>query len=157
MPRGGPSRALSWLNVTHWHIIVVIMTEAGHTRYGLTMASDIVLGVFPREQLSDALIAVHRAGFGPQARVLDSARGPLAEQLRKLGQRVSLDLGPDEAGSVVVVIGAPGRAERALATLRQAGARIVVSGGQPVLAAPPPGVDEPAAVPFVEPPPAELH
>lgn len=121
------------------------------------MASDIVLGVFSREQLSDTLIAVHRAGFGPQARVLDGARGPIAEQLRKLGQRMPLDLGPDDAGTVVVVIGAPGRVERAMATLRQAGARTVLGGGQPAVPAIPLGIEEPAAAPSFEPPPAELH
>lgn len=115
---------------------------------------ELVVGVFNRAQLSEGLTAVHRAGFGPQARVLDSARGPLREQLRQLGHRAAAEFGPDETDTVLVVIGAPGRSERATAMLRQAGARDILATDPP---ATPAAAFAPAAVAVSSPPPAEFH
>jgi hypothetical protein len=46
---------------------------------------DAALGLFDWERLSGALVATHRAGFGPQARVLDPARGDVPGQIRRAG------------------------------------------------------------------------
>ena len=86
---------------------------------------DVVAGEFGREQLSTGLVAVHRAGFGPHARVLDSARGALEEQLRKTGLRLAASFAADDTDTTLILITAPGRADRAAATLSEAGARAV--------------------------------
>ena len=98
-------------------------------------ASDTVVGVFDRERLSTALIATHRAGFGPHARVLDGARGDLSGQLRRAGIRLSLTPDREEATALIVVT-APGRAASAADILRQAGSRTVhlITRGAPVQA-----------------------
>jgi hypothetical protein len=68
-----------------------------------------VIGVFSRDRLSGALSAVHRAGFGPQARVIDGARGDLATQLDRAGLRVEAGIVFDPA-ALLIVVSAPGRA-----------------------------------------------
>src|SRR5689334_21593486 len=72
--------------------------------------ADTVVGVFERDRLSGALVALHRAGFGPHARVLDGARGDLAGQLRRSALDDALDPAALDAGLAVVVVSAPGRA-----------------------------------------------
>lgn len=70
--------------------------------------ADHVIGVFSREALSGALAATHRAGFGPQTRVLDGARDDPARQLARMGLRrlEGENPGPD---AIVIVVTAPGR------------------------------------------------
>ncbi len=87
--------------------------------------ADTVLGVFERRRLSDALIALHRAGFGPHTRVLDSARGDLAGQLRRSALQNAIDPASLEAGLAIVVVSAPGRAALVADTLLGQGARSV--------------------------------
>lgn len=87
-------------------------------------AGDSVVGVFDRADLSAALVATHRAGFGPHARVLDGARGDLVGQLRRAGLRVPLAPATDP-GTVLVVVTAPGRAAAVAQILTEAGARAV--------------------------------
>ena len=102
----------------------------------LPAASDTVVGVFERERLSTALIATHRAGFGPHVRVLDGARGDLSGQLRRAGIRLSL--APDrEEATVLIVVTAPGRTASAADILRRAGSRTVhlITRGAPTTAA----------------------
>ena len=93
--------------------------------------SDVVVGVFGREQLSTGLVAVHRQGFGPQARVLDSARGRLGDQLRKAGVQISASFAADDTDSTLILVRAPGRAERAIEAMNGAGARAVYVAAQP--------------------------
>ena len=67
-----------------------------------------VIGVFARETLSSALAAAHRAGFGPQARVIDGARGDIGQQVQRLGLRVPWKE-PPAPDAVLIVVNAPGR------------------------------------------------
>ncbi len=71
-------------------------------------AIDHVVATFPRTELSAALAATHRAGFGPQTRVLDGARGDTARQLERAGLRI-LDGAAPPADAVLIVVTAPGR------------------------------------------------
>jgi hypothetical protein len=71
-------------------------------------AADHVIGVFARSQLSAALAATHRAGFGPQTRVLDGARGDAARQVERAGLRIVAGDAPS-ADAVLIVVTAPGR------------------------------------------------
>src|SRR5215210_5628452 len=73
-----------------------------------SLAIDHVVGTFPRAELSAALAATHRAGFGPQTRVFDGARGDTARQLERAGLRV-LDGAAPPADAVLIVVTAPGR------------------------------------------------
>ena len=71
-------------------------------------AIDHVIGTFPRAELSAALAATHRAGFGPQTRVFDGARGDTARQLERARLRI-LDGAAPPADAVLIVVTAPGR------------------------------------------------
>jgi hypothetical protein len=70
---------------------------------------DHVVAMFPRGGLSAALAATHRAGFGPQTRVFDGARGDTAHQLERAGLHI-LDGAAPPADAVLIVVTAPGRA-----------------------------------------------
>jgi hypothetical protein len=69
---------------------------------------DHVIATFPRAELSAALAATHRAGFGPQTRVFDGARGDIVRQLERAGLRI-LDGAAPPADAVLIVVTAPGR------------------------------------------------
>jgi hypothetical protein len=69
---------------------------------------DHVIGTFSRAELSTALAATHRAGFGPQTRVFDGARDDAARQLERAGLRV-LDGGSPPPDALLIVVTAPGR------------------------------------------------
>ena len=71
-------------------------------------AIEHVIGTFPRAELSAALAATHRAGFGPQTRVFDGARGDTGRQLERAGLRM-LDGAVPPADAVLIVVTAPGR------------------------------------------------
>ena len=71
-------------------------------------AIDHVVGTFPRAELSAALAATHRAGFGPQTRVFDGARGDTTRQLERAGLRLRDGAAPP-ADAVLIVVTAPGR------------------------------------------------
>ena len=71
-------------------------------------AIEHVIGTFPRAELSAALAATHRAGFGPQTRVFDGARGDTGRQLERAGLRM-LDGVVPPADAVLIVVTAPGR------------------------------------------------
>jgi len=87
---------------------------------------DTVIGRFQRDRLSAALAAMHRAGFGPHARVFDGGRGDLAGQLRRANLTLPLHLG-DNPDAVLLVVTAPGRGSAAAEMLLAAGAHDVVS------------------------------
>jgi hypothetical protein len=117
--------------------------------------SDVVVAVFDRDQLTTGLVAVHRAGLGPMARVLDPARGGLDDQFRRTGYQVPVNFSDAGSDSVLVIVTAPGRAERAVETLRRAGARAVylaTRGGLPI--DPGAGAPEPVVLDDLLPPPA---
>jgi hypothetical protein len=71
--------------------------------------ADHVIGVFPRHELSGALASTHRAGFGPQTRVIDDTRGDISQQLRRAGLRL-LEADAPTGDAVLIVVTAPGRA-----------------------------------------------
>jgi hypothetical protein len=122
--------------------------------------SDIVVGVFRREDLSTGLVGTHRAGFGPHARVLDSARGQLAAQLRKAGYGIPVSFAAGDTDTVLILISAPGRATLAAETLNRAGAQAVHLAMRPdhrVAATPEAMPREPAAVVAPEAPPADAR
>ena len=73
-----------------------------------SVAIDHVVAAFPRAELSAALAATHRAGFGPQTRVFDGARGDISRQLERAGLRI-LDGAAPSADAVLIVVTAPGR------------------------------------------------
>ena len=73
-----------------------------------SVAIDHVVATFPRGELSAALAATHRAGFGPQTRVFDGARGDISRQLERAGLRI-LDGAAPPADAVLIVVTAPGR------------------------------------------------
>jgi hypothetical protein len=106
---------------------------------GSSPAIDQVVGTFPRAELSAALAATHRAGFGPQARVFDGARGDTTRQLERAGLRL-LDGALPPADAVLIVVTAPGRT----AIVAELFARL---GAESVLLAARGGNDKPAAAP----------
>lgn len=85
-----------------------------------------VVAVVDRDRLSAALAALHGAGYGPNTRVLDGARGELAGQLARANIRITesdLNLGDRPSESAIVLVHAPGRGERVVALLRPQGPR----------------------------------
>ncbi len=93
---------------------------------------DHVVGIFPRAELSAALAATHRAGFGPQTRVFDGARGDTARQLERAGLRLLNGVAPP-ADVVLVVVTAPGRTAIVTQLFERLGAESVllaVRGGE---------------------------
>src|SRR5215211_6288628 len=88
-------------------------------------AIDHVVGTFPRAELSAALAATHRAGFGPQTRVFDGARGDTARQLERAGLRV-LDGAAPAADALLIVVTAPGRTAIVAELFERLGAEAVL-------------------------------
>lgn len=88
-------------------------------------SADHVIGSFARASLSAALASTHRAGFGPQTRVLDGARGDAARQLERMGLEI---IAGDEpaADAVLIVVTAPGRTPIAAALFERLGAEAVL-------------------------------
>lgn len=111
-------------------------------------SSDAVVGVFNRDDLSRALGATHRAGFGPQARVFDAARSDLQGQLERAGVRLPRPLDADPS-TVLILVNAPGRSARVADTFARAGARHVDICGGPTPTSPTQTIDPPAAPPFL--------
>jgi hypothetical protein len=90
---------------------------------------DHVIGAFPREQLSAALAATHRAGFGPQARVIDGARGDVGRQLERAGLRILEGASPP-VDALLIVVTAPGRTAMVADLFARLGAESVVVAGR---------------------------
>ncbi len=85
---------------------------------------DHVIGAFTREALSAALASTHRAGFGPQTRVLDGARSDVTQQLARAGlQLVSGSAPPGNA--ILIVVTAPGRTKIVAELFERLGAELV--------------------------------
>ncbi len=95
-------------------------------------AIDHVVAAFPRAELSAALAATHRAGFGPQTRVFDGARSDTVRQLERAGLRMLHGAAPP-ADAVLIVVTAPGRTAIVAQLFEQLGAESVLlaaRGGQ---------------------------
>jgi hypothetical protein len=92
---------------------------------GSSLAIDHVVATFPRTELSAALAATHRAGFGPQTRVFDGARGDTARQLERAGLRM-LDGAAPPADAVLIVVTAPGRTAIVAGLFERLGAESVL-------------------------------
>jgi hypothetical protein len=87
------------------------------------MAPDTVIGVFEQEVLPAALASVHRAGYGPNARVLQAERGSLTAQLQRAGIG---DPPPLEAEQrPLLVLYAPARVAQALDLMQRSGASAI--------------------------------
>ena len=86
---------------------------------------DHVIGTFPREGLSAALASTHRAGFGPQTRVFDGARGDVTRQLARAGLEIRDD-GAPPADALLIVVTAPGRATIVAQLFERLGAESVL-------------------------------
>lgn len=89
------------------------------------VGAEHVIGGFAREALSAALAATHRAGFGPQARVIDGARGDIGQQMQRLGVCVSWEE-PPVPDAVLIVVNAPGRTAIVADLFSRLGAAFVV-------------------------------
>jgi hypothetical protein len=105
---------------------------------GSSPAIDHVVATFPRAELSAALAATHRAGFGPQTRVFDGARGDTAHQLERAGLRM-LEGDAPPADAVLIVVTAPGRTAIVSQLFEQLGAESVLLAARG-------GGDKPASV-----------
>jgi hypothetical protein len=90
-----------------------------------SLSADHVIGIFARTELSAALASTHRAGFGPQTRVLDGARGDAVMQLQRMG--LQLVAGDEPAtDAVLIVVTAPGRTPIVADLFRRLGAEAVL-------------------------------
>lgn len=95
------------------------------TRVAIPGGADHILGAFSRERLGAALAAVHRSGYGPQARVFDGARGDVIRQLSRAGLRVH-DPASIGADTLLIAVNAPGRAAMVAELFSELGAASVV-------------------------------
>jgi hypothetical protein len=110
-------------------------------RAASSLAVDHVIGTFSRGGLSAALASTHRAGFGPQARVFDGARGDAKRQLERAGLRI-LDGDAPPADAVLIVVTAPGRTAIVAELFERLGAETIFLAARrgedrPVAATPP--------------------
>ena len=95
------------------------------TRASIPSSVDHVLGVYARDHLGAALAAVHRSGYGPQARVFDGARGDVTQQLSRAGLRVH-DASSIPAEALLIAVNAPGRAAMVAELFSELGAEAVI-------------------------------
>lgn len=97
----------------------------GWLRPDTVPGTDLAVGVFSRQHLSDVLGKLHARGLGQTARVFDPARGELIGQLKRAGVTVDLGLLPLAADDVVVLVSAVGRAPMVGDLMLQANAKDV--------------------------------
>lgn len=95
------------------------------SRATTSLAADHVIGGFARETLSSALASTHRAGFGPQTRVIDSSRGAITQQVERMGLLPPWDE-PPAPDVVLIVVNAPGRTAIVADLFARLGAAFVV-------------------------------
>ena len=106
------------------HLRLQVTGNAGfRLRLAGKMAADTVIGVFERDLLPAALAAVHRAGYGPNARVLQGERGSMTAQLKRVG--ISKPPPLDADSRPVLVLFAPARVAHAVDLLQRSGASAV--------------------------------
>ncbi len=90
---------------------------------------DHVIASFDRERLSGALASTHRAGFGPQTKVLDGARLDTATQLQRAGLEIRAGFQP-ASDAVLIVVTAPGRTSIVVELFQSLGASAVALAGR---------------------------
>ena len=86
------------------------MTQSpGWLRPDQIESAETVVALYDRDRLSFGLAALHGRGLGHTARVLDPARGPIAQQFAQAG--IAADLGFPEStpGDVFLLVNATGR------------------------------------------------
>jgi hypothetical protein len=99
------------------------------SRPAFAASVDHVIGVFSRDRLSAALAATHRAGFGPQARVIDGARGEAGGQLQRMGLQI-VDGEAPAADALLIVVTAPGRTAIVVDLFERVGAETSMLAGR---------------------------
>lgn len=87
------------------------------------MDADTVLAAIEGDRLSSALASLHRAGHGPNVRVLDAARGDLGGQLRRAGIADPPAVAPGTARLLMVF--APNRVAPVVDLLQRAGSTAI--------------------------------
>jgi hypothetical protein len=87
------------------------------------MIHDAVAGIIRRDQLPNVLTLIHRAGLGPQARVLDPERGDLPGQMTRAGLVDPPALDPVAGEETVLVVFSAGRMPAAIDAMEQFGGR----------------------------------
>jgi hypothetical protein len=93
-------------------------------------AKETVVALVPRALLGDILTAVHAAGLGRQASVVDPQRGDVEGRLRRLGVDEIGQIPETDVDSVLVIVPAPGRLGPAETMLRDKGAVAVTRCGR---------------------------
>jgi hypothetical protein len=91
------------------------------SRAMIPTGADHVIGSFSRDTLSGALASMHRAGFGPQTRVIDGTRGNSAGQLERAGLSI-LNGAEPEPNDLLIVVTAPGRVAKVVDLFARLGA-----------------------------------
>lgn len=88
---------------------------------------DTVVAIVLSPALPNLLTNLHRNGYGPVTRVIDSARGDLDGQLRRAGLELQGLLEAPDAPFAVVLVHAPNRTEQVANLLRDHGSRNVTT------------------------------
>jgi hypothetical protein len=91
---------------------------------------ETVVALVPRARLGDILTAVHAAGLGRQASVVDPQRGDVDGRLRRLGLDDIGQVPHADVDSVLVIVPAPGRIGSTETLLRDKGAIAVTQCGR---------------------------
>lgn len=86
------------------------MTQSpGWLRPDAITIAETVVARYRRDRLSVGLSALHGRGMGHTARVLDPARGPIADQFVQAGIAADLGFAPVTADDVFLLVSATGR------------------------------------------------
>lgn len=93
-------------------------------------SKETVVALVPRALLGDVLAAVHAAGLGRQASVVDPRRGDVEGRLRRLGVDDPAQFPRTDVDSVLVIVPAPGRIAQTELLLRGKGAITVAQCGR---------------------------
>jgi hypothetical protein len=124
--------------------------------------TELAIGVFVRNDLTNVLSLLHVQGAGQTARVFDPARGEIMGQLRRAGLTADLGFLPLGADDVVVLVRSAGQAAQIGELMLRARAkdvRIVPRPESPA-SAPAPGAvaaeSAPAPAPIEREPPSEM-
>ena len=87
------------------------------------MLADAVVGIIPRSRLPEVLTQIHRSGLGPQARVLDPERGPLAAQMERAGVLDAPEFTIDSDAETLLLVFSAGRMQIAIEAMQRFGGR----------------------------------
>ncbi|HRA46976.1 MAG TPA: hypothetical protein PK819_02780 [Thermomicrobiales bacterium] len=84
-----------------------------------------VIAIVDRALLSTALTQFHRNGFGHVIKVMDGARAPILDQLRRAGLNQRLQLTTLESHQVLLFVPAPERTQQAALLAHSVGATAI--------------------------------